>query len=160
PYTTLFRSVDATFHTPVGDALEALLMMHGQLTHEDAPRAHWAGAGTGRVGGSLLRAHPLLEHGIVRGPFWAPRLAGGTLELRRWLGDAGPVRVGAATFLDAAVADGAPVLPATRSDGAASAVDAGLGLRLALPAGPTIRLDAAWSLATGAPAFSAGWSVR
>ena len=44
----------------------------------------WSGAGTGHGRDVLLRAHPLLHGGVVRGVF-GPRLTYGGSEWRRWV---------------------------------------------------------------------------
>ncbi|MGH7445046.1 MAG: hypothetical protein ACREKM_09225, partial [Longimicrobiales bacterium] len=152
-----FRTRSSTI-TPDMQPYEALLVVGAQTTSARAPRDLWSGAGTGRGVRALLRAHPLMDDdGVIRSRFWAPSLAHATLELRRWLTSIGPVRIGAAAFVDAAVASGGPAA----LSGGRSAIDAGGGLRLALPGvGTTLRLDAAHGLSDGASAVSIGWDVR
>jgi len=115
-----------------------------------APLAAWSGAGTGAGRGPLLRAHPLLEDGVVTGSVFGRRLLHGSLELE-------PVHVAAGVFGLAFFADAGR---ATRRDapGAASHVDAGVGLRLRLPGGAgAVRVDFARGLRDGANTLSAGW---
>lgn len=119
-----------------------------------SPRELWPSVGTGRGGGALLRAHPLLDgDGVVRGPYLAPLLGHASLELWRWMRAVGPLRVGAAAFLDAAAVRGPADDPLT-----SVAIDAGAGIRLDVPglAAP-LRADLARGLVDGAAAFSAGW---
>lgn len=86
----------------------------------------------------LLRAHDRAS---------GTALFAGGLEAVGWTG--GTVRLGIAAFVDAARVRGA----------AAALVDAGTGLRLALPGVPGYaRLDHAWGLADGARGWSFGWT--
>jgi hypothetical protein len=137
-----------------GGAVEAVLVAGAAFTSAASPRGLWAGAGTGAASDALLRAHPLLDgEGAVRGTFHAPRLLHGSGEVRWWLHDAGPLRFGVAAFADAAAAGRAGAA-------AARAVDAGAGLRLALPGKRApLRLDVARGLGDGAAALSLGWAV-
>lgn len=117
-----------------------------------APRTAWPGAGTGIARPDLLRAHPLLDRGIVTGPAFDRHLAGGGAELVRWIDVGAGLRVGPAVFVDAARAWG------ERPD--ASLVDAGMGIRLTTAAGrPVLRLDAATGLSDDEWAVSVGWST-
>ena len=91
-------------------ALEVPVGSHGSWRAEagavvvsaGAPRLLWEGAGTGRVRAPLLRAHPLEDGDVLDGAAFAPRLAHATLERRVFL-RRGPLRVGAAAFVDAAI---------------------------------------------------------
>ncbi len=117
----------------------------------DAPPALWPGAGTGRGRADLLRAHPLLEGGVVRGPAFGRSLwsAGLEFDSRPWR--LGLLRAGLACFVDAA-----------RFGGRSPAqVDAGVGIRLA-GFGPDgeLSLDAARGLKDGAAALSLVWRTR
>ena len=117
-----------------------------------APYALWPGAGTGHAREALLRAHPLLEHGVVRAGVFGRRLAHGGVELRQWIRPASrPWRFAPAAFVDAAHARRTHAGFDERFH-----LDAGLGLRLALPGG-IVRLDVARGLRDGAMAISAGW---
>jgi hypothetical protein len=133
------------------------LVWHGrtgfEFAGETAPYALWPGAGTGHARESLLRAHPLLDDGFVRGGVFGRRLAHGGIELRRWVRPPSrPWRLAPALFVD--------VAHAGRTDRAFDSrlhVDAGAGLRLGVPGG-AIRIDVGWGLRDGATAVSAGWT--
>lgn len=121
-----------------------------------APLALWNGAGTGEGRDPLLRAHPLLQDGVVTGPVFGRRLAHLTVERRQWAWRAGPLRCGWALFVDAAgAAQGA------RDVDGAWQVDAGAGLRVGLPGlGGCWRLDVAHGLVDGETAVSIAQQVR
>ena len=123
------------------------------LAASDAPLALWPGAGTGHGRDVLLRAHPLLDEGIVRDGAFGRRLIHGGLESRLWLQPARkPIRVAPAVFLDAA-----------RSSRGLEPVnqpwqfDAGAGVRLAVPGSGVLRIDVAHGLRDGKNALSIGW---
>ncbi len=117
-----------------------------------APRALWPGAGTGYARTPLLRAHPLLEDGVITGDVFGRRLYHASAEWRRWW----PpflrfVRAAPAIFVDAARAE------QRTADGAAWNVDAGIGLRVAVPGSGVLRLDVGKGMRDGASAFSIAW---
>lgn len=117
-----------------------------------APLASWSGAGTGAGRAPLLRAHPLLDEGVVTGQVFGRRLVHAGLELEPARFSAGVLQLGLALFADAgrATRRGQP--------GAAEHVDAGVGLRLRLPGGGgAVRIDFARGLRDGRHALSAGW---
>jgi len=149
--------VRAALQTSLAAGTDGMLVLHGAITGGGSPRALWNGAGAGRIGGALLRAHPLLDSdGVIRSRWWAPRLAAATIEVRHWFAALGPVDVGAAAFLDGALASGAMAgssAPETDT-GARGAADGGIGLRLRLVTGPVIRLDAAHGIGSRASALS------
>ena len=122
-------------------------------TGAEAPRMLWPGAGTGHVRRPLLRAHPLLDDGVVTGPAFGRILVHGGVEAGVELPLGLPVSVRAAAFLDVARAwEGATADRAL--------ADAGAGLRLALPGtGGRLRVDAARGLVDGADALSVGWEA-
>ena len=146
-------AVTARTHTSVDRAAWHLAAGLAQTT-PGAPFDLWNGAGLGRARAPLLRAHPLLEGGVVSGPIFGRRLAHATLEYTRpvvtWMGGA----VSVAAFADTArawqrVGPG----PSWQSD-------AGLGARLALPGeAGTLRVDLARGLRDAAHVLSAGWST-
>jgi len=146
-------AVTARTHTSVERAAWHLGAGLAQTT-AGAPFDLWNGAGLGRARAPLLRAHPLLEGGVVSGPIFGRRLAHATLEYTRpvvtWMGGA----VSVAAFADTArawqrVGPG----PSWHSD-------AGLGVRLALPGeAGTLRVDLARGLRDAAHVLSAGWST-
>jgi hypothetical protein len=119
----------------------------------DAPLALWPGAGTGHGRDVLLRAHPLLDKGIVRGGAFGRQLIHGGVEARQWLQPPRRLfRFAPAIFLDAA-----------RSfrgfDGTDQPwqFDAGAGIRLAVPGSGVLRIDVAHGLRDGRNALSIGW---
>ncbi|MDP9324100.1 MAG: cysteine peptidase family C39 domain-containing protein [Acidobacteriota bacterium] len=126
----------------------------GDLAASDAPLALWPGAGTGQARDVLLRAHPLLDEGIVGNGAFGRRLIHGGVESRLWLQPARkPIRLAPAVFLDAA-----------RSSRGLEPVDkpwqfdAGAGIRLALPGSGMLRIDVAHGLRDGRNALSIGWA--
>jgi hypothetical protein len=124
-----------------------------QTVGGSAPLMLWPGAGEGYARAVLLRAHPLLEGGAIAGAMLGRQLAHGSAEATRWFGFSFPARVGIAGFVDAArassLADGSP--------GVRMEVDAGIGLRVKLPAqSGTLRVDLARGLRDGAQALTIG----
>ena len=118
-----------------------------------SPASLWPGADTGHARDVLLRAHPLLDDGIVGDGVFGRRLGFGTLEVQRWLKPgARPVRVGAAGFVDIARASRGLESSIDRTQ-----VDAGAGLRLSLPGTGVLRIDLAHGLRDGRTALSVGW---
>jgi hypothetical protein len=120
-----------------------------------APPDLWSGAGTGHARLPLLRAHPLLEEGVLRGEAFGRKLAQGGVEARTWLATKGFLRMGLALFADLGKAW------STLSNEASDLqVDVGAGLRLK-PIGDrrTLRIDAAWGVRDGEFAISAGWML-
>jgi hypothetical protein len=115
---------------------------------EEAPRMVWPGAGIGHARSVLLRAHPLLEDGVIDGEMFGRRLTHGGLELEGWLPLQRPLRVALVGFLDLArVGSAGP-----------GQIDAGAGLRVALPGQSSVlRFDAARGLLDGGFALSMGW---
>jgi hypothetical protein len=133
------RNAGPTLHARAGiDAASA-----------DAPLAFWPGADTGYARPALLRAHPLLDDGVVRGEVFGRRLYSAGVEWRHWLRPVkGTVRFAPAAFVDAARA-GRRLVP-----GDAWHVDAGVGLRLAVPGSQVVRIDVATGLRDGNTALS------
>lgn len=124
-----------------------------QVASGDAPALVWPGADTGHVRDVLLRAHPLLDDGVIRGGVLGERLVFGGSEWQRWMRPSrSVVRVAPAAFID--------IARATRglatTDGRVH-VDAGGGVRIALPGTGVFRLDVAHGLRDGATAFSVGF---
>ena len=119
-----------------------------------APLDLWSGAGTGHARSPLLRAHPLLDDGVIVGEVFGRWLSQGTVEYQRPLlrGPGGAIR--AAVFADAARAwrragDGAP---------SPLHLDVGVGVRAVLPGkGGTARVDVARGLRDGRAVLSASW---
>lgn len=125
-----------------------------EATSAQAPLALWRGAGTGQGREPLLRAHPLLDAGVITGRVFGRILTIGGIEARHWLERVGPFRVGPAAFVDAATAW--ETLDPTTSGHLH--VDTGIGVRVGLPGTlGRLRLDVAYGLRDGATALSAGW---
>lgn len=127
-----------------------------ELASDGSPLALWRGAGTGHARDALLRAHPLLDDGVVRGERIGRSLAHGGFEATRWLWDGGLGAVGVALFLD-----GAKLWrPLDRGVGEVDGslmIDSGAGLRLSLPWQGSLRADVAVGLGDGATALSMAW---
>jgi hypothetical protein len=125
----------------------------GARAASSAPLALWPGAGTGQGRDVLLRAHPLLDNGIVRDGVFGQRLIHGGVEARHWLQPGRkPVRLAPAAFLDVARSfrgvDGVDT---------PSQFDVGAGLRVAVPGSGVLRVDIAHGLRDGRNALSIGW---
>jgi hypothetical protein len=121
-----------------------------------APPSVWPGADTGRARETLLRAHPLLDDGVVSGGVFGRRLIFGGVEAQRWR-RAGkwPIRIAPALFVDVARASRGLADSDTRTQ-----VDAGAGLRVSLPGLGVLRIDVARGLRDGHNAMSVGWEIR
>ena len=118
-----------------------------------APLMLWTGAGTGQGRSALLRAHPLLDDGVIRDGVFGRRLIYGTAEWRRWGSPfARVLRVAPAAFVDVARAYRVPQFADRRAH-----VDIGLGVRLAIPGAGVLRADVAGGLRDGKIALSFGW---
>ena len=118
-----------------------------------APFDLWPGAGTGHARPTLLRAHPLLNHGVVEGAVFGRRLAHASAEYQH------PLRTGIWGRLHlAGFADAARAWQHIEGRSAPLHVDVGTGLRIAAPGlGGTVRLDVARGLRDGRVVFSTGW---
>jgi hypothetical protein len=151
-----FGTADAQirWRSSVGQSGVVWLAASGyQFATDGAPPSLWPGADTGHARDVLLRAHPLLDAGVITGGAFGRRLAFGNAEIQRWQ-SAGkwPVRIAPAVFVD--------VARATRGfDGTSprTEVDAGAGLRLSLLGMGVLRVDVARGLRDGATALSIGW---
>jgi peptidase C39-like protein len=133
----------------------ALANARADIASERSPLSVWQGAGEGRARPALLRAHGLLNGGIIDGPVFGRRVASGTMEVQRWLNRPAMPRIGVAVFTDMANA-----VKRLTSFGRPFQVDVGAGFRLRLPGNDnTIRLDYARGLRDrGAQALTIGWS--
>jgi hypothetical protein len=119
-----------------------------------APLALWPGAGTGHAREFLLRAHPLLDAGVIQGGVFGRRLATAGAEWRRWTRPAAlRLRIAPAVFVDIARATRGPSGFDDRSH-----IDTGVGLRVALPGAGVFRVDAGHGWRDGANALSVGWT--
>jgi hypothetical protein len=121
-----------------------------------APMSLWPGAGEGQARIPLLRAHPLLDDGVVNlteSSAFGRTLAFGSAELQRWLEPMPLVHLGVAGFTDIAHAS------RQLSGGATPVqVDAGIGVRIKIPGTPgMLRADLAHGLRDGANALTLGW---
>ena len=126
-----------------------------QAAGDDAPRALWPGAGTGHARPIPLRAHPLLDDGRIAGEVFGRRVYHANVEARHWVRPVLKViRLAPAGFVDAARASERMV------PGGAWHVDAGVGLRLAVPGSGVLRVDLAKGLRDGATQLSAGWAIE
>ena len=94
-------------------------------TDRDAPVWAWPGAGVGIAREPLLRAHPLLDDGVLAGAALSSTMLHGGAEAQWWFDPWRTTRPGVAVFVDAADPRGRRAR--------AAMVDAGVGLRLRLP---------------------------
>jgi len=123
-------------------------------TSAAAPYDLWSGAGTGHARGPLLRAHPLLDQGVVNGDVFGRWLSQGTVEYQHPIlsGSAGAIRI--AGFADTARAW--RLIGGERSSPLHT--DIGAGVRVVLPgSGGTMRVDVARGLRDGRVVLSTGW---
>jgi hypothetical protein len=115
-----------------------------------APLALWSGAGTGTARALLLRAHPLVRHGVIEGAAFGRELWGGSVQAETPIASRGPARLRATVFVDAA-----RVLGPRRG---ATLVDVGGGLRLQPPGWKSaLRVDLATPWGSTRPHLSLGW---
>ncbi len=116
-----------------------------------APRALWAGAGTGEARGGRLRAHQLITDHVLSGTVFGRVVAASTLEHSRPVGRWWSNVFGVAAFVDLAQAWRGP--SASRLE-----VDAGVGLAVRGPGAPGgVRLDVARGLRSGGWRASFSW---
>ena len=119
-----------------------------------APLDLWSGAGTGHARDPLLRAHPLLDAGVVTGEVFGRQLAHATAEYQHPLWRPAVARLDLAVFADAARA----WHRLGTEDPSRLHVDVGVGLRLAAPGNRgTMRIDVARGLRDKQLVVSAGW---
>jgi hypothetical protein len=111
------------------------------------PPLVWFAGDTGQTRDTLLRAHPLVDEGRVRVEQMGRRLLNASGEAQRWW-SRGLVRTAAAAFIDMARVGG-QLETGTRGD-----VDAGVGVRVALPGAGTLRADVARGLRHGGTRWS------
>jgi hypothetical protein len=129
-------SVEPAAFTILGEA-------RADFVTAQAPPAIWPGAGEGRARPGLLRAHPLLDDGVINGAAFGRYVQSATLEAQRWFDRWQIPRLGVAVFADMA--------HATNRLGDASGrpfqVDVGSGIRVRLPGSDrTFRVDYAHGL--------------
>jgi predicted double-glycine peptidase len=123
---------------------------------DNAPLGLWPGAGDGRARAPLVRAHPLLDDGVISmagSSVFGRTLAYGSVEAQRWLERPSLVRIAPAGFVDVARVSrrgAAGVEPAQ--------IDVGAGVRIKIPgAAGVLRVDVARGLRDGANAVTFGW---
>ena len=145
---TRFRSRAAT------TGLVVLGTAGHQFASTAAPASIWPGADTGHARDVLLRAHPLLEDGVIEGGVFGRHVSFGSVEAQRWLRPMwhGLLRVAPAAFVDVARARRGLETTDTRVH-----YDAGAGLRLSIPGAGVLRVDIAHGLRDGRTALSVGW---
>ena len=115
---------------------------------ENAPLGVWPGAGAGHGRDVLLRAHPLLDDGVVRGVAFGRTLIHASGELLVPVKDVRPVRLDLAGFMDVA----RPFRPSADLH-----VDVGVGVRVGVPGTDGVfRADIARGLRDGRTVFSVG----
>lgn len=119
-----------------------------------APASIWPGADTGHAREVLLRAHPLLDDGVIAGGVLGRRVTHGGAELQHWLtpGRQRLARVAPAIFVDVARA----TRGLAHSDRRVH-YDAGAGLRVSVAGMGVLRIDVARGLRDRRRAFSVGW---
>lgn len=124
-----------------------------EFASREAPLALWPGAGLGHARATLLRGHSLLDGGVVTGEVFGRRLYSAGTEFRRWMTPIKTVvRWAPALFVDTARADW------RIEAGTAWHVDAGAGIRLAVPGSQVLRIDLAKGLRDGNTVVSVGWT--
>jgi hypothetical protein len=126
------------------------------VVSDDAPLALWPGAGTGSGRtGALLRAHPLLDNGVLQGRMFGRDLVHGGVERRFWKWKVNEARIGFALFADAAKV----WRPMVDRDIPAQ-VDVGGGLRLSTGRHDDLRADVAYGLEDGEFAVSVRYGTH
>ncbi len=124
-------------------------------TTSEAPLALWSGAGTGYGRDPLLRAHPLLNGGVIQGRVFGRTLVHATIERQAWPWALGPLRLGWALFVD-----GAKPWDTGQAAPSPWQADGGVGLRVqSLGMKGQFRIDAARGFADGNSAVSVGWQA-
>jgi hypothetical protein len=149
-----FSSTSLEWRSRVRHQGSVLLARAGaSLASEGTPLLSWSGAGAGHARDELLRAHPLLHDGVIRDAVFGRGLVSGGVEWRRWGAPFKRVlRFAPAIFVDAARACDVPEYGDARTH-----VDAGTGVRLAIPGAGVLRTDFAVGLRDGKWAISVGW---
>jgi hypothetical protein len=149
-------AVNAAFlSSPEPDGWVTIAQAGFDIASARAPLALWSGAGDGRARTALLRAHPLLDGGIVAGDVFGRLVQHANVELQRWLPRPVLARIAVAGFIDAARADAGAA-----SRNSPTRIDGGLGLRVRAPGREgTLRVDYAHGLRDGANAITVGWLI-
>lgn len=124
------------------------------LAASNAPLALWPGAGTGQGREGLLRAHPLIDDGVIHDAVFGHHVINGGIEWRRWVQPARkPVRFAPAVFIDSGRA-----FRGLDSTNERWQYDIGTGFRFALPGSGVLRIDLAHGLRDGGTVLSMGWT--
>ena len=126
-----------------------------QRTSDISPFALWPGAGDGHARTPVLRAHSLLDGGVIAtsGSVFGRTLTYANVEAQRWLDRPLLPRFGVAGFVDfGRAARGVP------ESSTALQVDVGGGLRIKIPgADGVMRIDIGHGLRDRANALTVGW---
>ena len=140
-----------------------LASIGAERVSEAAPLALWPGAGDGHARTPLLRAHPLLNDGIISldgSSAFGRTLVYGFVEAQRWFERPSVIRMAVGGFVDVARAS------RRAGPGGAQAIDpvladVGAGLRVKIPGtAGVLRIDVARGLRDGAAALTVGWLFR
>ena len=152
PFST--AAAIARFRSKTASTATVWLLDAGyRIASESSPASVWPGGDTGHARDVLLRAHPLLDGGIITGGVFGRRVASGSAELQHWIAPrTRPFRFAPAAFVDVARATRGLAATDTRVQ-----VDAGGGIRLSLFGMGVLRIDAAHGLRDGRSALSIGW---
>jgi len=152
PFST--AAAIARFRSKTASTATVWLLDAGyRIASESSPASVWPGGDTGHARDVLLRAHPLLDGGIITGGVFGRRVASGSAELQHWIAPrTRPFRFAPAAFVDVARATRGLPTTDTRVQ-----VDAGGGIRLSLFGMGVLRIDAAHGLRDGRSALSIGW---
>src|SRR5205085_11415553 len=103
-----------------------------QRVTDTAPLALWPGAGEGRARDPLLRAHPLLDGGVIdltTRTVFGKTLVDAHAEAQRWFASAVPIPIGIAVFGDVARAS----RMRANTSGSLAQLDLGTGARVRIP---------------------------
>lgn len=139
--------------SPTAAGVEWLARGGLRAAGEQAPASLWSGGDTGHARDVLLRAHPLLDDGVITGGVFGRRLAYAGAEARRWIRPGRwPMRVAPVAFVDVARAWNGLATTDSRTQ-----VDVGAGVRVSLAMLGTLRVDVGHGLRDGRNAISVGW---
>jgi hypothetical protein len=126
-----------------------LARVGGGAATAPTPPDLWFAGDTGNVRPALLRAHPLVDAGMLTSDRLGRRIAHASAEARQWWSVRSIVQIGAAVFADSARV-GRRSVPDGRGD-----VDVGAGMRIGFPGlEGVLRLDVGKGLRDGATSFS------
>jgi len=122
-----------------------------------APLGLWPIAGNGHTRGTLLRAHPMFESGVINNKVFGRKLAYGGIEIERWFSLFNFTQFSFGPFIDVARA----WTPFTSELRMSTEVDIGSSSRLLLPGKEnSLRIDLARSLRGGEVMLSATFELR